>query len=621
VLGAGQQFVAYGYHPDTGLPYTWYLDGEPSALTRFSRDALPELTCDAAIGWANRFDEMAGSLGWKLIADPSRATKNAKPAARLAGKRLDVRDEELEEVVSAIPDPQDYNQWIRVGMCLRHQAEDPQAGLVIWKKWSSQAANFDSDACDRKWTTFCHEGKETYLTGKTLYRLAGRPAPDRDTAADLPLSEDAVARAFAERHVENLRYDHDLGKWMYFDGVRWQKEKTELALDYARDICRELRTECADTRAANALSRASSAAAVERLARSDRTFAVVSDIWDKDRFLLGTPGGTVDLCSGVLRPTCREHCITMITAVAPLASCSPEVDMPVFWKFLKEVTSGDMEVINYLQRFGGYCLTGDTREQMLLFVHGPGGNGKSLFQSIIAEIIGEYAWTAPPEMFTSSRSERHPTELASLRGKRLVIASENETGKAWAEVRIKQVTGGDRITARLMRQDFFEFDLRAKFFFVGNNQPTLKQVDEAMKRRFHVLEFAYSPDKPDKGLAAKLKPEWPAILRWLIDGCLAWQREGLAPPEAIVAATEEYFDEQDVVKEWLELSCEIGPDYAVANMDIKESFQQFSQSRGGIVCSDPLPALRQRFTRIKNKCGVRGRGLLGLRLKIPEEET
>ena len=270
-----------------------------------------------------------------------------------------------------------------------------------------------------------------------------------------------------------------------------------------------------------------------------------------------TPRGTVDLRTGTLRELRREDHTPTITSVAPLAIVDPELDMPVFWKFLHEVTSCDPDVIRYLQQYGGYCLTGDTREQMLLFVHGPGGNGKSLLQNTVAQILGEYAWTAPPEMFISSRSERHPTELASLRGISLAVASENESRKAWAEVRIKQMTGGDRISARLMRQDFFEFDVKAKFFFVGNNQPALTQVDEAMRRRFHVLEFAFLPRTPDVTLAAKLKPEFPQSCGGsLMAACSGSPRP--VPSEAIRSATAEYFDDQDMVQAGLSASLKSG---------------------------------------------------------------
>src|SRR5262249_23686331 len=183
---------------------------------------------------------------------------------------------------------------------------------------------------------------------------------------------------------------------------------------------------------------------------ADPVFAVTADKWNTDPYLLGTPGGTVDLRTGSLRTAVPREYITKLTAVAPAETA----DCPLWLRFLNEATKDDPAMVRFLQQWGGYNLTGDIREHALAFLLGSGGNGKSTFLEVFMGILGDYAVTAAMDTFTSSKHERHPTDLALLAGGRMVTASETEEGRHWAESRIKQITGGDPITARFMRQDF-----------------------------------------------------------------------------------------------------------------------------------------------------------------------
>lgn len=201
--------------------------------------------------------------------------------------------------------------------------------------------------------------------------------------------------------------------------------------------------------------------------------------------------------------------------------------------------------------------TGLTREHALVFVYGPGGNGKSVFLNVLTAILAAYATTAAMDTFTASIGDKHPTDMAMLRGARLVTASETEEDRAWAEARIKQLTGGDPVTARFMRQDFFTFVPAFKLTIVGNHQPALRNVDDAAKRRFNIVPFIRKPERPDRQLEDKLRGEYPAILRWMIDGCLDWQEHGLVRPASVVAATADYFSEQDLLAQWLHDKCEV----------------------------------------------------------------
>jgi putative DNA primase/helicase len=370
------------------------------------------------------------------------------------------------------------------------------------------------------------------------------------------LTEDGVALAFLNRFRDQLRYCHHTGAWYQWKGGIWRREETKLAFSWARQVCREVaRTADAEDRLKATLARAATAAAVERFAQSDRAFAVTSKIWDRDLWLLGTPGGTVNLRTGERRLAQQGDFITKATAVVP----GLQTECPTWLAFLEQATAGDAALVRFLQQWCGYCLTGSTREHALLFIYGPGGNGKSVFLNTVAAILGDYCQTAPMDTFTASLGDRHPTDLAMLRGARLVTATETEEGRTWAEARIKQMTGGDPVTARFMRQDFFTFTPQFALTIAGNHKPTLKNVDDAARRRFNIVPFLHTPAQPDRQLEDKLREEWPGILGWMIDGCSDWQGNGLVRPRVVTEATEEYFEAQDTIGRWLAERCILAP--------------------------------------------------------------
>lgn len=376
------------------------------------------------------------------------------------------------------------------------------------------------------------------------------PAPKFDI-----VTEDAAAVSFAGKYRDRLLYCHDTGAWFEWTGAIWRQNRVGVAFEWARTLARELAVTESD-KVRYITSKTSFATGVERFARSDPAFAVTIEKWDTDPFLLGTPDGTVDLRTGQLRAADPKDRITRQTAVAP----ADGLPCPLWKTFLQETTGGDADMIRFLQQWAGYSLTGDTREHALAFVYGPGGNGKSVFLNVLTGILGDYAKTAAMDAFTASRNEKHPTDLAMLRGARLVTASETEEGKAWAESRIKQMTGGDPISARFMRQDFFTYTPAFKLLCVGNHKPVLRNVDEAARRRFNIVPFTRKPAKPDRELEAKLKTEWPAILAWMVAGCLEWQTSGLVRPESVIEATEAYFSDQDLFRQWLDDECDVEPD-------------------------------------------------------------
>ena len=385
------------------------------------------------------------------------------------------------------------------------------------------------------------------------------------------VTEDTAALHFLATYETTLRYCHDHRAWFVWSGNTWRKNTSGLALHRARELARQISRGC-DNSAKVSAGRASFASSIEAVARVDPAFAVAAEHWDHDPYLLGTPAGTVDLQSGGLRPPDAADRITKSTAVAP----AEIVACPRWLQFLDEAMGGDTELVRFLQLWCGYSLTGDTRQQALVFLFGDGGNGKSVFVNAVSGILGDYTATAAMDTFVASQTERHLAELAMLRGARLVTASETEEGRYWAESRIKQLTGGDPITARFMRQNFFTYLPAFKLMIVGNHKPKLKHVDAAISRRLYMLPFSHRPQTPDRTLDQKLRDEWPGILRWMIEGCLDWQQNGLTRPTSIDKATAAYFDDQDLLGEWISQCCVLGEGRKTTSAQLFSSWQTYA---------------------------------------------
>ncbi|MBB3474261.1 phage/plasmid primase, P4 family [Sphingomonas sp. BK345] len=399
-------------------------------------------------------------------------------------------------------------------------------------------------------------------TSKTLASglCAGRENPRRGDP-----SEDDIALAFTAQYRDTLRFDHDAGLWFEWDGTRWCPNNSRRAFAYARAIARQH----------GASGKSNFAAGVERFAGADQAHAVTSDVWDANPMLLGTPGGTVDLRTGEFFDARPCDYITK------LAGCTPEHGGPTRWlRFLNEALAGDQEAIRFLRLWMGYCLTGETREHALIFLHGLAGTGKSVFLNTAAAILGDYAVTAAMETFTASKYDRHSTELAMLRGARLVTASETEEGRAWAEARIKQITGGDAITARFMRQDNFTFRPQFKLTIVGNHAPRLSNPDDAMRRRFNILGFNVKPATPDLQLESALKAEHGRILAWAIAGCREWQTTGLIRPAAVQDATAEYFAGEDLLGQWLDERCTLRAGAFELPVKLYNDWRKYAEEHG-----------------------------------------
>lgn len=432
-----------------------------------------------------------------------------------------------------------------------------------------------------------------------------------DPADNMPAlySEVNVARRFAQVHVDDLRFVAEWGKWMLWDGQRWRRDRDLRAFDlstrlccavaeYARTDPTEFTTERQRQATIARYGEKRTIVNVVEIAKADRKIAAVPEQWDADLWLLNTPAGVVDLRDGSIQPQRRDAYQTRITDASPGGAC------PTWLAFLDQATAGDAELQAFLKRVAGYCLTGDVREHALFFVYGTGGNGKGTFINTLTRILGDYAQTAAAEMFTERKHDAHPTELAGLQGARLVAAQETEEGKRWAEARIKALTGGDKIRARYMRQDEFEFMPQFKLLIAGNHKPGLRNVDEAIKRRLHLIPFEVTPPVKDKALPEKLAAEADGILAWAIEGCLEWQRQGLAPPARVLAATADYLEQQDVLAAWIDECTE--QVYQARRGDLYRSFKTWAEEAGEYVLPQKrwIAAMESRGYQVKMVGGI-----------------
>lgn len=369
-------------------------------------------------------------------------------------------------------------------------------------------------------------------------------------------SELALAHELNRVYGARIRYVDAWGKWYIFNGRVWKEDQTQRIYSCAHKICVRVAASLSSSSTAQKLARkitsSSCINAVVKIAQALPRIAATSDQWDADLWLLNTPKGVVDLHTGEMRKHDPNDYMTKITKVSPGGTC------PRFLKFLSEITDDDEKMIAYLQRKNGYCLTGVTTEHAVFFIYGEGRNGKSVYLNTVSYVMGDYCTDAPITTFIVTNFEQHPTDLASLRGARMVRCSEVAKGQRWAEEKIKKMSGGDPVTARFMRQDFFTYDPQFKLEFIANVQPALRTVDEAAKARFQMIPFTVfiKPEDRDKNLETTLRGEAPGILQWMINGCLKWQEEGLAPPSAVIAASEAYINQQDVTEQWIEECCE-----------------------------------------------------------------
>jgi len=438
------------------------------------------------------------------------------------------------------------------------------------------------------------------LDDKRLHKLAGWwqdwEKRQHEPTVHLPkiyhLTDYGNAERMVARYGKDLRYCHVWGKWLHWNGCRWQLDEIEEVTRLAKATVRQIFSEAAQledqeerkklaTHAFKSESH-SRVQAMIRMAESEENSTVTPDQLDNHPWLLNCPNGVVDLRTGELLPHQREFLMTKIVSV----DYTPDAPAPRWESFLYRIMHERQDLVDFLQRAVGYGLTGETIEQILFLLYGIGANGKTTFLETLRALLGEYAHHTDFSTFVVKNNDPVRNDLARLVGTRLVTAIESEEGRRFSEVVVKQLTGGDTLTARFLYREFFEFKPTFKLFLATNHKPVIKGTDHAIWRRIRLVPFTVTiPDEEqDKALNDKLREELPGILAWAVRGCLAWQKQGLGAPEEVLNATQDYKNEMDTLGSFLEECC-VQEAYAhVTSKALYQAYEQWCEANG----EDPM---------------------------------
>jgi len=438
------------------------------------------------------------------------------------------------------------------------------------------------------------------------------------------LTDVGNGQRFAQQHGEWVKYCWVWRSWLVWTGTHWRRDPGDGVLELAKATAKAIYLEAGG--AANPddrerLARWAAQSENEKrlrsmlaLAQSEPGIPVLPDQLDADPWALNVENGTLDLRTGDLRPHRRENFITKCIPVAydPAATC------PNWLAVLDRIFDGRASLITFLQRALGYSLTGDTSEQCLFLLWGSGANGKSTVLSTALSLLGDYATSTRPETLMVKQGDQIPNDVARLKGARLLVAIEAEATHRLAESLVKAMTGQDTLTARFLRQEFFTFTPMFKVFIGSNHKPVIRGSDLAIWRRIRLIPFTITipEDQQDKRLADTLRTESAGILRWAVEGCLAWQRDGLGLPDEVKAATDEYRADMDIIGAFLGERCVLSADAKCAARELYEAYNTWAYQGG-----DKRPLTEKTFSLrlgergFAKKATAKGKVWSGLRVR------
>jgi putative DNA primase/helicase len=412
--------------------------------------------------------------------------------------------------------------------------------------------------------------------------------PDTTPAAGEPINPltDRYAAWLLCQQTKELRWVKPWG-WMAWDGARWERDARDLAIKetnglskYYQDIGFSLDEEEHKTERKAYLKFArnlDSKIGVDHcLSFAEGYLKTDTDKFDQHHFKLNLANGTLDLKTGKLHPHRRQDRLTQISKV----SYDPDAIAPRWEKFLQEIMGGDQVMIDFLQRAIGYALTGDVGEQVLFFCYGTGANGKSIFLGALRDLLGDYTTEGEPNLLMAG--DRHLAGIAGLQGKRLITTTEAKSGSRFDETLVKQLTGGDQVSARFMHQNFFEFMPTHKIFLVANHKPIIRGTDHGIWRRVKLIPFEVTipDDQQDRSLDKQLSAELPGILNWAVAGCQAWLREGLQYPEKVSLATKNYRADSDQLGKFISEACVVGINGSKVKASVVfDAFKEWCEAR------------------------------------------
>jgi len=460
------------------------------------------------------------------------------------------------------------------------------------------------------------QGVDDFLAaGHTMddvYALARDPeGSDGDTfASERQLNETANALRLRRRHGENIRYCAKYGQWLLWDGTRWKEDDTGAIIERVKDVAADLYRAAATApeayrddyakwaRRSHALSVIKATAT---LAQSLPMVAIRPDDLDADPWLFNVLNGTINLRTGDHRPHDRANLLTKVAPVRYEASAT----CPTFLRFLERIIP-NADTRRFLQRFAGYSLTGDTREDAMAILYGGGRNGKTTLVELLRDLLGDYGVQTPTETLMVKREGGIPNDLARLKGARLVAASEGNEGQRLAEGTIKQLTGRDLIPARFLNHEWFTFPPTFKVWFSTNHKPVIRGTDTAIWERIRLVPFTvrfYRADEltddhlrqnadaraagnlepyppMDRDLPDKLRAEMAGVLNWALEGCRDWLANGLGTPAEVAQAVATYREEMDTLGNWIADCCIQGPPMTATAKQLYASYVAWCEGNG-----------------------------------------
>jgi putative DNA primase/helicase len=423
-------------------------------------------------------------------------------------------------------------------------------------------------------------------------RGKGRPklpptAKDGDADPSRPLTDLGNAERLIDHHGGDLRYCHQWKKWLVWDGKRWATDNLGMVRTRARHTVREILREIPSTTDRDVVKQITDwqkasegkahITAMIQLAEAEEGIPILPDKLDSHPWLFNCNNGTIDLRTGTLQPHSRSD---LITKLCPW-DYDPNAPCPLWLNTLNLFLRNNQELIGYFQRICGMALTGAVRDHVLPIAYGTGSNGKSTILGTLLAVFGlDFAMKANYDLLMAKSTETHPTDKADLFGKRLVVAIETEAGRRLNETMVKELTGGDRIRARRMREDFWEFSPTHTLIMATNHQPMIRGTDKGIWRRLKLIPFtvAVEDEDADKAMPEKLQAEYSGILAWCVRGCLAWQAKGLGEPAEVAEATAKYRVEQDLLGRFIEEWCFVGAALTAKAGTLYEHYVKWAES-------------------------------------------
>ena len=429
-------------------------------------------------------------------------------------------------------------------------------------------------------------------------------------------------RLFVE-HGKDIRYNALWKKWIIWNGSQWKIDEGFLIHDRGIKMIRAMYRELwqtADYRERIEIEKhavqsesARRRKAVIEVASWIPELNIDTDDLDNDPWLLNVKNGTINLQTGEFREHRQEDLITRIANVV----YNPNADCPQWKQFIREIMDYNTELIHFIQNAAGWGISGDTSEQSMFILFGTGANGKSTFLNTVMNILGDYAIATPTETFMKKQGDHINNDIARLRGTRFVTTTEAEYGRRISEPLIKQITGNDKMTARFLYGEYFNFTPTFKIFMATNHKPIIKGTDHGIWRRIKLIPFTtrIEDDKQDKNLEKKLLLEGSGILNWLIEGSRRWCKEGLKTPNVIVKATNEYRAEMDIIGNFIKDRCNQLPGLEIKARELFKCYQDWCGENNEHAVSERFFGLRLKEMGLDQKRSNDGRYWQGIQLK------